>query len=169
MNYLSLTDKIDPSKPVAINRANGSYTDPNARIYPFKRHTGKQPYDPENKTFVTAHLFGKDDAAYWKTYDWGSAISSGMETAGLPYSGKYDFVETEYLFQTTHMVAPKEQALSCNECHSKDGRLAKLTGFYLPGRDSAKGLDTIGWGAVLAASLGVAGHGTLRAVRRRKK
>ncbi len=29
-------------------------------------------------------------------------------------------------------MAPKEQVLSCEECHSRDGHLANLEGFYLP-------------------------------------
>jgi len=35
-----------------------------------------------------------------------------------------------------HMVSPKEQAVKCVECHTREnGRLANLTGFYIPGRD----------------------------------
>ncbi len=85
-----------------------------------------------------------------------------MKYAELPYSGKYSFVETEYYFPTTHMVAPKEKALNCNECHSKNGRLKKLTGFYMPGRDSLQVLDVLGWSGVVAALLGVLIHGLLR-------
>ena len=44
------------------------------------------------------------------------------------------------------MVAPKEQAVGCAECHTRsdEGRLASLAGFYLPGRDYNKSLDFIG-------------------------
>ncbi len=171
MNYLTLTDKVDPgSLPVRLNYPTGSYDDANSRIYPFKLHEGKQPFDTGNGTFVVPHLFGKDDTSYWNNFDWLKAIKSGMDYAGLPFSGRFDFVETGYYFQTTHMVAPKEQALSCAECHKrKDGRLEKLTGFYMPGRDSSRALDLAGWGAVFAAMLGVAGHGTLRFIHRGKR
>ena len=54
-----------------------------------------------------------------------------MDDVGLPFSGDYDFVETEYVFRTTHMAAPKEKALACTECHSKPGRLENLAGFYM--------------------------------------
>ncbi len=168
MNYVTLPDKIDPSKTVKINYATGAPDDPNSRIYPFKVHRGKQPYDSKNKTFVAPHLFGKDDNAYWKTFDWSKAIEAGMEYAGYPYSGEMGFVETEYLFQTNHMVAPKENALSCAECHSRKGRLDSVAGVYLPGRDRSSTLDGFGWGGVFVASLGVVGHGAARYIRRKK-
>ena len=168
LQYTLLPDKIDPSGTVSINRVTGSPDDVNSRIYPFKVHRGRQPYDVRNNTLVAPHLFGKDDAAYWKTYDWGKAIRAGMDYAGVPYSGEYGFVDTSYLYQTTHMVAPKENALSCNECHVRGGRLEKIRGVYIPGRDSATGMNLLGWGGVFAASLGVIGHGTLRFVRRKK-
>jgi hypothetical protein len=40
-----------------------------------------------------------------------------MKSAGLAYSGKYEFVETVMYWGLTHEVVPKEQALSCAECH----------------------------------------------------
>lgn len=167
LNYVTLKDTFDPSNPVMMNRPSGSYDDPNARIYPFKVHRGKQPYDSRNNTFVVPHLFGKDDAAYWKTFNWPRAIQAGMDYMELPYSGEFGQVETEYLYQTTHMVAPKEKALSCDACHSRSGRLGKLTGFYMPGRNTHALLDWVGWGAVLMALLGVSIHGILRFVRRK--
>ena len=168
LKYLTFEDKIEPSGPVMINRPTGSYHDPNSRIYPFKAHRGKQPYDSKDNKFVAPHLFGKDDAAYWKTYDWTKAVTAGMEYEGLPFSGELGFVETEYLFQTTHMVAPKEKAVACAECHTKGGRLDKLTDFYLPGRDASRTVDGLGSGAVIFAFLGVLGHGALRSIRRKK-
>jgi len=169
LTYTTFKDTIDPSRPVRLTIPSGSYEDPNARIYPFKVHRGKQPYDKKNNTFVVPHLFGKDDAAYWKTYDWEKAAEAGMAYAELPYSGELGFVETEYLYQTSHMVAPKGKALSCTECHSRKGRLNNLTGFYLPGRDRSRALDWIGWSGIVLALLGVTGHGTLRYVRLRRK
>jgi hypothetical protein len=45
-------------------------------------------------------------------------------------------VDTTYVFPITHMVAPKENVVACNECHTRDdSRLANLAGFYMPGRD----------------------------------
>ncbi len=86
----------------------------------------------------------------------------GMETAGLPYSGKHDFVKTTMLWPITHMVAPKDQALTCVECHSRNGRLANVSGFYLLGRDRGRGIDSIGIGMALLTLLGVGIHGYIR-------
>ena len=62
----------------------------------------------------------------------------------------------------THMVAPKESALECQSCHSKDGRLATLAGFYMPGRDPFGIVDKLGLGILALVVLGVFGHGALR-------
>ena len=163
IDHLTLKDTIDPSQLVKINQPVGERDDPNSRIFPFKVHYGKQPYDKVNKTLVIPHLFPKgktDTDAYWKTFDWGKAIASGMNYSELPYSGEYDFVETSYVFPTTHMVAPKDNVVACVECHAKSGgRLAKLSGFYMPGRNSSKMLDTIGWIVVIGSLLGVVLHG----------
>jgi hypothetical protein len=58
------------------------------------------------------------------------------------------------------MVAPKENVVSCAECHTaEDSRLAGLKGFYMPGRDKFNLLDTFGWVVVLGSLLGVVLHG----------
>ncbi|MCU0574373.1 MAG: tetrathionate reductase family octaheme c-type cytochrome [Syntrophobacteraceae bacterium] len=167
MTYLTLESRVDPGGVVRISQVTGSASDPNSRIFPFKVHRGKQPYDRKNNHFVAPHLFGKDDTAYWKGYDWVKAIQAGQDYAGLPFSGEVGFLETEYLFQTTHMVAPREQALSCTECHSSDGRMKYISGIYMPGRDSSRTVDTLGWAAVLLTGLGVVGHGSVRYLRRK--
>ena len=174
LEHITAVTKIDDSQAVMLNDIQGNRDDPNARIYPFKIHTGKTPYDSGNKTMVIPHLFGpKGSGAYWQDYDWDAAIRTGMAYNGLPYSGEYGFVETAYAFPTTHMVAPKENALQCGACHSNDSsRLANLGGFYMPGRDSYKALDIIGWLGALGALAGVSFHGLGRMVtrgRRRKK
>ena len=53
----------------------------------------------------------------------------------------------------------KDKSLSCAECHSKtDSRLAKLKGFYMPGRDGSRIINYTGWGVVLASLIGVLMH-----------
>ncbi len=163
MEHLTVKDTIDPSKTVRLNRPLGKKNDPNSRIFPFKVHIGKQPYDKINKNMVIPQLFpkGKDDkTAYWKKYDWNKAIEFGMDYAGLKYSGEYDFVETSYVFPITHMVAPKDNVVPCSQCHvRRDSRLANLAGFYMPGRDGAGIIDTVGWLIVLGSLAGVVIHG----------
>ena len=151
-------DKIDPAQTVRVSWPEGSRDDVNSRIYPFKVHRGKQPYDKVNKTLLLPLLGGKD--GYWGTLDWDRALSKGQEAVGIPFSGEFDFVESTYVYPITHMVAPKDNVVACIECHTgKDSRLANLEGFYMPGRDAAKWLDIMGWIAVLGALAGVFLHG----------
>jgi hypothetical protein len=42
-----------------------------------------------------------------------------MDYAGLPYSGKFGFIETRMNWFITHMVAPKEKAVPCQDCHTR--------------------------------------------------
>lgn len=172
MQNTLLPDKIDPANaPVPINRPNGAYGEPNARIWPMKVHRGKQPYDKNNKTFVVPKLFGKKGTgAYWAEYEWNKAIEVGMKAAGQPYSGEYDFVETEMYWPITHMIAPKEDAVACAECHTREsGRLASLDGFYLPGRDRFAWLDGLGWALAGLSLVGVFAHGGVRVAASRKR
>jgi octaheme c-type cytochrome (tetrathionate reductase family) len=169
-----LFDHLDLSKPVfEINPLEGDYHDPRARLWPVKIHRGIQPYDPINKQLVVPKLFpnGPDaDKAYWKTYNWEQAIEAGMSYANLPYSGHYAWLQTSMNWPLSHMVAPKEQSLSCAACHHPtDSRLAGVTGFYMPARDRNRTLDQIGWLATGGTLCAVALHGLLRIYFQRKR
>jgi len=154
-------DQIDPRQPVKVSWPEGRRQDVSARIYPFKVHYGNQPYDKEHNTLLVPLLSGKD--GYWTTLDWNQSLTKGQEALGLPFSGRFDFVQTTYVFPITHMVAPKEKALACTECHSRQGsRLANLGGFYMPGRDRNKWLDIFSWIAVLGVLAGVVLRGAGR-------
>lgn len=169
IHYTTLDDVVDPDSVVSVNYPVGERGDGVSRIYPFKVHRAKQPFDPEQNKMVVPHLFGKDKAAYWKGYDWEKAVKAGMEYVGLPFSGKVGFVETEYFYPTTHMVAPKEDSVKCIECHMAGGRMANLAGFYMPGRDHNAGLDMFGWLLVVGSIGGVGIHGAGRILSRRKR
>lgn len=169
MKYMELDEKFDPSTIIQLNKFNGSYADPEARIWPFKVMRGKQPYDKGNNTLVISHLFGKDADAYWKSFDWNRAIKVAMDAAGAEYSGEFGFIETTMHWPLSHMVAPKEEALGCADCHSKHGRLANLTDFYMPGRDKSDLLDLIGWLAVFGTLGGVTLHGVARILFRNRR
>jgi octaheme c-type cytochrome (tetrathionate reductase family) len=169
VNYTLVTDKVEKADGVTrINWLGGSPTDGKSMIWPVKVFRGSQPYDPENKTLVKPHTAGNDDTGYWKNLVWDKAIETGMKDAGLPFSGKVDFVKTEMFWPITHMVAPKEKALACTECHSKNGRLAGIQGVYIPGRDAHPLVDKLGWGIALLSLLGSLGHGLMRFAARRK-
>ena len=169
IRYKQLDEPFDPEAVVAINTFEGSYEDPDARIWPFKVMRGRQVYDKGNNTLVLTHLFGKDPEAYWKSYDWGRAITAAMNAAGAAYSGEYGFIETTYHWPLAHMVAPKEEALSCGDCHSRTGRLNELSGFYMPGRDANFWVDTLGVLMVLGTLGGVTLHGFGRILFRKKR
>ncbi|OGA17611.1 MAG: cytochrome C [Betaproteobacteria bacterium RIFCSPLOWO2_02_FULL_66_14] len=166
VTYTLVGDKLERTDGViGINRIGGSPTDGKSRIWPFKVSRGAQPYDSVNMNLVTPHTAGDTPTAYWKHLDWAEAIETGMEDFGLPFSGKFDFVQTEMYWPLSHMVAPKEKAVGCAECHSRDGRLKDIKGVYLPRRDAAPWLDLLGWSAAALALLGVLLHGGLRIVR----
>jgi octaheme c-type cytochrome (tetrathionate reductase family) len=114
-----LGDKMDPGKMTHLNYPKGSRLDKDAKITPFKIMRGKQPYDSGNAVLAVPQLW----AGYWKHWSWDKAIADGMKTAGLPYSGKFGFAETDMYWKVNHMVAPKTGALKCNDCHAKGGRM----------------------------------------------
>ncbi len=163
MSFMLATDKLPAQRPVWLNKPLGSYDDPSAKIWPFKVHEGKQPYDTQLDKLVVPHLYGdKGSGAFWVDHDWATAIKTGMEIAGLPYSGHYGFVRTNMIWPITHMVAPAKDALTCMDCHSKKSRLSGVKGFYLPGRDRSSGIDFLGWAAVLISCVAVVVHGSGR-------
>lgn len=163
VKFLTLNDTLDTSGVVTINAIQGSPFDGKSKIWPFKVHRGKQPYDEGNRTLVIPKLYGsKGSGAYWADFDWAIAIRKGAAYNGQNYSGRYDFIETEMYWPINHMVAPAADALQCNECHSREGRLAHLAGCYLPGRDTIPWLDRIMWLALAAIGVGVMVHGMIR-------
>ncbi|MFO7542495.1 MAG: tetrathionate reductase family octaheme c-type cytochrome [Thiobacillus sp.] len=168
VNYTLLSDKIDNKRVVPVNWTDGSPDDGKSLIWPFKIMRGKQPYDPVNMTLVKPHTAGDNNTAYWKYLDWEKSITAGMASAGQDYSGKYDFIETEMSWPITHMVAPKDEALGCVDCHAKDSRLAKIPGIYMPSHHANPLLDLFGWGIAGLAFLGVIGHGAGRIYAARK-
>ncbi len=166
-DHYILGDKVTEI-PVQMNTLFGSHDDINSKIIPVKIHVGDQIYDPVNKLLIQPKLYApeKGDSAFWEDFNWATAAQAGMETAGLPYSGKYEFIETEMYWPINHMVAPKDQSVSCAECHTRsdDGRLAKLTGFYLPGRDRNNFVDKLGSFLFFATLLGVFAHALIRII-----
>jgi octaheme c-type cytochrome (tetrathionate reductase family) len=118
-DYYQFGDVIDPAKILELNSLAGNIKDPESKITPFKVMRGKQIFDTENNYLVVPKLFGA--GGYWKTFDWNGAAELGMKSIELAYSGKHGFVETEMYWPITHMVVGGEQALSCTDCHNKNG------------------------------------------------
>lgn len=169
MDYTTIDRVFDPAKTVDINGFKGSYQDEKSRIWPFKRMHTIMPYDAGRNTLVYTHLWGEDDSAYWGNYDMLKAVAAGMKENNMPFSGKLGYVDTYSWWPITHMVAPKGDALACAECHAKNGRLAGLPGFYMPGRDSFWWMDILGYLALAGAIGGVVLHGLLRYALRHKR
>ncbi|MFG1466022.1 tetrathionate reductase family octaheme c-type cytochrome [Xanthobacter sp. DSM 24535] len=168
VRYTTGDDKIDPSKPVEINHIEGNPNDPNARIWPFKKMVGRQAYDTELLHLVHNQVYGPTTTtAFWTNFDWSKSIKAAMDYIGAPYSGHFGFVDTRMYWPITHMVAPKDQALSCNDCHQKNRRLASLTStVYMPGTRPPGLIDWLGFGMVAAAFFGVVAHAGLRTLAR---
>ncbi|MBK8010948.1 MAG: tetrathionate reductase family octaheme c-type cytochrome [Deltaproteobacteria bacterium] len=117
-------DRIDPTKVVGLNRPRGDIDDREAKIWPFKVHRGKQPYDRELKHLLVAKTYGP--GGFWEDYDWGKALTLGSKAADIPFSGQYGFAETEMFWPLAHMVQPGEGALQCTDCHSERGEKGRL-------------------------------------------
>ena len=166
---------IDPlNAPIDINPPTGDYNDPDARIWPFKVHRGKQPYDTVMNRILPIKLYGKKGTgALWTEYDWQKALDAGAKHNKLDdYSGQFDFIETNGYWPIKHMVAPAKDAVKCVACHAKESRLDGLNDFYLIGRDANFWVELFGLLAVVGGLFGVMGHGALRyltATRRRKQ
>ena len=108
-------DKVDASGVVHLASPQGKRGAAGAKITPFKVMQGKQPMDAGAGVIAVPHLFGK--GGYWDTYDWSSAVASGMKKAGLQYTGQLGWASTDMYWKVNHMVVPKAKALKCNDCH----------------------------------------------------
>ena len=108
-----LGEKFNENGVTDITSPQGGFDDPASRIYPFKVMRGKQISDAVYKYLIPPKLW----KGFWKHYNWGKAAEEGAKAAGIPYSGKYEFVETRTYWPVTHGVYPKEQALACAHCH----------------------------------------------------
>ena len=80
-----LGDTIVPTETTNINLPGGSIDDPTARIFPFKVHVAKQPYDTVNNTLLVPLTSG--EGGFWTTFDWPSALKLGAEANGIDFSG----------------------------------------------------------------------------------
>ncbi len=116
-----LGDRIPEEGPVPINMPRGANRGPGAKIWPFKVHRAKQPFDTEHRTLLAPITAG--EGGFWSDFDWDQAFRLAVKHTGLAYSGHYGFVETEMYWPINHMVQPKDRALRCVDCHSPQSRL----------------------------------------------
>ncbi len=120
--YRYLTGQpIDPTRVVHINYPLGGPRDPEAKIWPFKVHRGKQIYDKVHQHLLAPRTAGP--GGYWTEFDWDKACRIGAQETGIEYSGQYDWAETAMYWPLSHMVQAKEKALQCTDCHAEQGIL----------------------------------------------
>lgn len=116
-----LGDIIDPTAVTQLTRPLGDIDDATAKIWPFKVHTARQPFDAVNNYLLVPVTAGED--GFWTNFDWDQAFRLNEANTGLAYSGEYGFAPTSMYWSLTHMVQPKEQALQCYDCHGENGRM----------------------------------------------
>jgi octaheme c-type cytochrome (tetrathionate reductase family) len=114
-------DPVVPDGVTPLNPPQGDIADPAARIWPFKVHRGKQPFDRKFNTLLVPKTVDPD--GFWATFDWDRSLRLGSAASGIPYSGEFGFAETEMVWNLSHMIAPKGRALQCTDCHGDGGRL----------------------------------------------
>lgn len=116
-----LGDPLGADGVTYINKPAGDIDDPRAKIFPFKLHISKQPYDVGNNYLLQPVTSG--EGGFWSVFDWDQAFELAAPITGLEYSGQYGFTTTYMYWPTTHMVQPASRALQCDSCHGENGRM----------------------------------------------
>ena len=96
---------------ITMSEPDGKITDSGAKIHAFKRHQGNQPRDP-----VTGRLLPLKIGKFFETGQIDTAVELGAAGVGWTYNG-HEFAGTERYMGLFHEVAPRENALACNDCH----------------------------------------------------
>jgi octaheme c-type cytochrome (tetrathionate reductase family) len=113
-------DKFDPSKVLEMNPPRGDITDAKAKIWPFKIHRAKQPYDKVHRHLLQPVTSG--EGGFWSEFNWDKSFRLAEKLTGIEYSGSYGFAETRMHWPLSHMISPASQALRCDDCHGKKTR-----------------------------------------------
>lgn len=169
VDYIQPDATVTPGETFYVNRFRGTPGSADARIWPVKNFSGRQPYDTENGNLVVMQVGIPNDTSLWFNFDFAKAIQAGMAATDRPFSGQFDFVDTRMTWPITHMVAPAEDALACADCHRPGGRLDEVPGIWLPGRDSNPWVDRIGFGLAGLMLLGSAAHAGTRLITRKRR
>ncbi len=105
---------------IPTSRPQGSIK--SGQLYPFKYKTATQPLvEGDNQ------LIALDTSVYFSTGDVVAAVVSGLTNMGYAPTEPYSWVETDTFQLITHEVAPRSEALSCQNCHTGNQRM-DLTG-----------------------------------------
>jgi hypothetical protein len=96
----------------------GDFDDPDSRLQPYKLFQGVAPVDATSGQPIPLKL-----AVFYKTGDLEAAIAVGAQDAGMDYSGRWRAKTMPVPLQLSHGILPKEEALTCADCHAPNGRL----------------------------------------------
>ncbi|WP_428240746.1 tetrathionate reductase family octaheme c-type cytochrome [Gynuella sp.] len=157
-------DSVNPAAEVMMTTIGGGAEQKNSKIFPFHVFRSILPYDSGEQKLVPMHLAGRGRDAYWNGYNWKKSLQAGAEAAGMTFSGDVGFIETTMLWPLNHGVAPKEQALTCQQCHSGKSLLAGVPDLYIPGQSQSFLLDQLGRMLIILTIVAVVTHGTLRII-----
>jgi hypothetical protein len=102
---------------ILMSSPEGTINDPGTKIHAFKHHLATQPIDPSSGRLLPLKI-----GIFFQTGDIDTAIERGTEAVGWDYEG-HGFAATERYMGLFHEVAPKQEALSCNDCHNGGNRL----------------------------------------------
>lgn len=106
-----------PNGRIPLAEPLGDVQDPAAKLYAFKYHQGNQPMDP-----ATGRLLPLKIGKFFESGQIDEAVKLGAEAVGWTYNG-HSFAKTERYMGLFHEVAPSDEALACNDCHSGGQRL----------------------------------------------
>lgn len=116
-----LGDRVIEGGITDLNRPRGGRGTPGAKIWPFKIHLASQPYDKASGRILPVVTSG--EGGYWHEFDWHKAMSLGARIVGMEFGGEVGFTRTRMHWPLSHMVAPKDRALQCADCHGPGGRM----------------------------------------------
>lgn len=107
----------------------GSKRDRKARIYPWQRVVCTVINDAATGRPLPLH-----PGIYAATGDIEAALRKGAAETQQAYSGKWKTAQQTVLLSVNHQVAPKTEALKCDDCHGEHARVDLKTLGYGMGR-----------------------------------
>jgi len=125
--YNGMTHAQLPGKPVVklpdgsvgMMVPDGSLDDPKAKLYAFKLHRGKMPVLADTGWVVPIQV-----EEFFADGDIDRAVRHATEVMYGKGDADYEWVDTTRYMGIFHEVQPASEALSCLDCHGRDGRLS---------------------------------------------
>lgn len=97
----------------------GGKRDRTSRVYPWQRVACTVIIDATTGTPLPMHA-----GTYAATGDIEAAIRKGAAELRQPYGGTWKTARQTVLLSVNHQVAPKTEALKCDDCHGENGKAA---------------------------------------------